>query len=162
MLHAVVSNFFHDSLEFADLMQVARLGLHEAAMSFDPAKSSSFTGYANMCIRRQVITAVRTAQRHKHEVLTEARSLSKPLADGGGELADVVPLREPGPAEQVLQRERLREVIVGLATRCTDFESVCTMRVANGDTYRQIAAELDVTEKSIDNALFRARRKLAA
>jgi RNA polymerase sporulation-specific sigma factor len=148
-----------------DYEQEALIGLHKAVRDYRADRESSFRNFAALCIKRQVITALKTATRRKHEPLNEAASLDAPLpADPDGSLGDLVSDRRstvPDPVEHVEQVESLHELSVAIRERLTDVEYACLRLWAGGGLeYQDIAGRLGVGEKTVDNALQRVQRKL--
>jgi RNA polymerase sporulation-specific sigma factor len=164
MLEATVRDYFAPGHERADLRQEALYGLHKAVRDYRPGKGANFGTFAHLCVKRQVITAVKGATRGKHGPLNHAALLSQPVGDGDRDtltLAEVIADRAPGPDEQLFLREelhRVRNVIQGLGL--SEIEREAILGFAQGLPYEEIADRAGVNEKSIDNALQRVRRKL--
>lgn len=152
-----------------DLVQEAMIGLYRAVRDFDPRAGASFRTFAELCVSSQLVTAIRTATRLKHGPLNQAVSLQRPApADGDGEgdghtLGDLIPA-PPGtdPAEQVLAEERIEELREHVVGALGKLEVEVFRLHVDGVRAADIAARLQCGSKSIDNALQRVRRKLAA
>lgn len=157
------SKYFSRATTRDDFQQEAMYGFHKAICYYRPDRGSGFRNFAELCIERQVITTLKTARRQKHSLLNDGVSLSKPIltSDGEGTLADVIPDRRPGPLGQLLAAEEISELSAAIRERLTDLECAALIHFANGLDYDAIAAQLGTHYKAIDNALRRARQKLA-
>lgn len=150
-----------------DLRQEALFGLHKAVRDYRSDRGSSFRHFANLVIERQIITAVKTATREKHRSLNECVSMSNPLPgfseDDGVTLADSSVFADE-TADPAVRRESVEELRIVASTvhySLTPLERKAVLGIANGITYEEIAADHDVSAKTIDNAAQRAKRKLA-
>ena len=148
-----------------DLIQEGMIGLFKAIRDFDAASGSCFRAFAELCISRQIITAIKAATRHKHGPLNSYVSLSRPVAgdDDGGErtLADVIPHRGlSDPADLVISAERIRAMQDHLDAALSDLEVEVLRLYVDGKSYQEIAEVLSRHVKSIDNALQRIKRKV--
>lgn len=147
-----------------DIVQEGMVGLYKAIRDYLPDREASFRAFAEICVTRQIITAVKTATRQKHVPLNTYVSLSKPV---GGEddpdrtLQDVLEnVRAPDPADLVLGHEELRSMKLAFAEILSDFEAEVLHMYVEGKSYQEIAAHLDRHVKSIDNAIQRIKRKV--
>lgn len=148
-----------------DLVQEGMIGLFKAIRDFDITKQASFRGFAEMCIKRQIITAVKTAARQKHMPLNTYVSLSKPVYEDDSErtLVDMLAERESvDPEEMILRREKAEAMEAEIAQKLSGLEQSVLSLYLGGMNYQEIAVELNRSPKSIDNALQRIKRKLAA
>ncbi len=162
---AKARSYFLVGADADDVEQEALIGLYKAARDFRPEHQSSFRAFAELCITRQIITAIKTATRQKHQALNQYVSISGSRAgDDAGERAVEELLHEHRPADDPADRivaaerfgvmkDRLAEVLSGLEV------DVLTLYV-EGKTYQEIGEHLDRHVKSIDNALQRIKRKL--
>lgn len=147
-----------------DLMQEGMIGLFKAIRDFDVTKQASFRGFAELCIKRQLITAVKTAARQKHSPLNSYVSLNSPLYEENGErsLVDMMAEREAvDPEEMFLRREKAEALEAEIAQKLSGLEQTVLSLYLGGMNYQEIALELGRSPKSIDNALQRMKRKLA-
>lgn len=148
-----------------DLVQEAMIGLYLAVRAFDPDCGSSFRTFADVCVSRQVVTAIRTATRRKHGPLNDYVSLHGPApAAGEGErtLADVLPAPAAAdPAEQLVGAEAVEALRAHVDRALSDLEGEVLRLHVDGVGYREIAQRLQRGARSIDNALQRVRRKVA-
>jgi len=155
LAYTIARDYYAHGLELQDLVQEARIGVAAAVRDYDGTRP--LAAFAALCARRQVITAVKTAHRGKYSALNTAVSLSTPMGEeADGELADVIPLRAPGPAEQVEAAESLAAFTYAFHTRLSDLERESLIGMANGLSIEELGG------KSADNAIQRARKKLAA
>jgi RNA polymerase sporulation-specific sigma factor len=147
-----------------DIVQEGMIGLFKAVRDFDPSANTSFRVFAEMCVSRQVITAIKAATRHKHGPLNNYVSLSRPVAteeDGDRCLADVLATRSGGdPADEVISADRIRALQAHLDRALSDLEVEVLRLYVDGKSYAEIAGMLSRHVKSIDNALQRIKRKL--
>jgi RNA polymerase sporulation-specific sigma factor len=145
-----------------DVVQEALIGLYKAIRDFEPDRGASFRTFAELCVTRQVVSAVKTANRLKHAPLSTSVSLDKPMRDEPGTcLADLVPaLSGSDPALAVVSADELRALQLHLEEVLSDLEVQVLRHHVEGKSYDQIAAMLQRHVKSVDNALQRIKRKL--
>jgi RNA polymerase sporulation-specific sigma factor len=141
-----------------DLIQEGMLGLLSAVRHYDPAKDVKFKTYAEFCIRRRLYSAIKSASRFKHIPLNDYVSLESPELDENSTLGMFF-LRDP--EEFVIARERAHEISDGLYGSLSRFESRILGLYLKGMSYEEIAAKVNKTPKSVDNAVQRIRKKLA-
>jgi RNA polymerase sporulation-specific sigma factor len=165
-LRSRARSFFLLGADVDDVLQESLIGFYKAIRDFDPERQTHFRGFADLCVQRQLITAVKGATRHKHGPLNSYVSFSRPVgADEDGErvLADVLPAGAMAdPAEQVVSSERIRALQSYLDRELSDLEVEVLRMHVDGKSYAEIADELQRQTKSIDNALQRIKRKLSA
>ena len=146
-----------------DIAQEGMIGLVKAIRSYDPSQGASFSTYAQLCITRQIITAIRGASREKHAPLNEALSLDLPVgsAEDGSTLADVIPA---GPASDpelaAVNTEILKVVLQPKNASFSKLEHVVIRYMVAGKNCREIADLTGKTAKQIDNAVQRVRAKI--
>jgi RNA polymerase sporulation-specific sigma factor len=158
------SSYFLLGGESDDLIQEGLLGLYKAIRDYRTDRESSFRNFAELCITRQIITAVKTATRNKHTPLNSAASLNQSVGadpDGDTMLEEVVPDPLLGVADRVALRDEIADLGDLIRDRLTDRECAVLLRRANGYDYQEIAAHLGMTVKAVDCALTKARWKLA-
>src|SRR5690625_627240 len=139
------------------------IGLFKAIRDYDKEKLSSFKAFAELCVTRQIITAIKTATRYKHMPLNSYVSLDKPLRDEDKDrtLMDVlVGSKDIDPQELLVNREDLGDLQLRLSRLLSGLEKEVLQLYLEGCTYQEISEELNRHEKSIDNALQRVKRKL--
>jgi RNA polymerase sporulation-specific sigma factor len=145
-----------------DVVQEGMIGLYKAVRDFDPALSASFRSFADLCITRQVLTAVKAATRHKHGPLNDYVSFSRPVGgdEGARPLAEVLPCSSGDPADLVVAAERLRALQAHVDAVLSDLETEVLRLFVEGKSYAEIAELLSRHTKAVDNALQRVKRKL--
>ncbi len=159
-------SYFLAGADREDIVQEGMIGLYKAVRDFDPHRESSFRAFAELCVTRQIITAVKAATRHKHGPLNNYVSFSRPVAgdeDGERELGDVLPAAPAAtsdPADLVISAERIRALQAHFDAVLSDLETEVLRLYVEGKSYQEIAERLDRHVKSIDNALQRTKRKL--
>ncbi|HEU4811939.1 MAG TPA: RNA polymerase sporulation sigma factor SigH [Nocardioides sp.] len=161
--------YFLVGADHDDVVQEGMIGLYRAVREFDPEREASFRTFAELCISRQILTAIRTATRHKHRPLNHYVSFHRPVLVGAGDaggdptLADVLPASAfTDPAEQVVCAERIRDLHDHVDVALSDLEVEVLRLHIDGVGYREIAVTLQRGAKSIDNALQRIRHKLGS
>lgn len=147
-----------------DIVQEAMIGLYKAIRDYDLGPDSIFRAFADMCVTRQVISAVKAATRHKHGPLNTYVSLTRPVGgdeDGDRVLADTLVLpTTQDPAELVISAQRIRNLQAHLDDVLSDLEVEVLRLYVDGNSYVEIAETLQRHVKAIDNALQRIKRKL--
>jgi len=157
-------SYFLIGADKEDIVQEAMIGLYKAVRDFSPAKETSFRAFADVCVTRQIITAIKMATRQKHIPLNTYVSLSKPLAtdeEPDRALMDVLqPNEVTDPAELLVSGEELRSMKLAFAEILSDFEIEVLHLYVEGKSYQEIAVLLQRQLKAIDNALQRIKRKV--
>lgn len=146
-----------------DIIQEGMIGLYKAIRDFRDDKLASFRAFAELCITRQIITAIKTATRQKHIPLNSYVSLNKPIYDEESDrtLLDVIAgSKVSDPEELVISREEFIDIEQKMGEFLSDLEWQVLMAYLEGKSYQEIAFELNRHVKSIDNALQRVKRKL--
>jgi RNA polymerase sporulation-specific sigma factor len=147
-----------------DVVQEGMIGLYKAVRDFDPALETSFRSFAELCVTRQILTAVKAATRHKHGPLNDYVSFERPVGgddDGDRCLADVLPAAAVSdPADLVISAERIRALQSHFDAVLSELETEVLRLYVEGKSYAEIAERLQRHVKSIDNALQRIKRKL--
>lgn len=146
-----------------DIVQEGMIGLYKAIMDFKPEKQVNFRAFAELCISRQIITAIKTATRQKHIPLNSYISLNKPMYEEGSErtLEDVVTtLRVSNPEELIMIKEEINKISKAIDEILSQLEMKVLYSYLDGKSYVEIATELDKHPKAIDNALQRVKRKM--
>src|SRR6476660_5706055 len=158
------SSYFLAGGESDDLVQEGLIGLYKAVRDFRPDKETSFRSFAELCVTRQIITAIKTATRFKHAPLNQYVSFSHTPAGQEGDdctLGDAL----PGPAVndpsvKVISPEELQSRVGCLSSTLSPLESDALRLYLEGSSYEQMAEELGCDTKTIDNALQRVKRKI--
>ncbi len=162
-VRAKARSYFLIGADREDIIQEGMIGLYKAIRDFRNDKLSSFRAFAELCVTRQIITAIKTATRQKHIPLNSYVSLNKPIYDEDSDrtLLDVLSgSKISDPEELVISREEFIDIESKMGQILSDLEWKVLMAYLDGKSYQEIAVELDRHVKSIDNALQRVKRKL--
>src|SRR4051794_9516119 len=158
------SSYFIAGGDSDDLIQEGLVGLYKAVRDFRPDRESSFRNFAELCITRQIITAVKTATRNKHVPLNQYVSFSSTPA-GASESEPSLDEMLPGstvhdPVNQVISSEELRSLVACLSTALSELESRVLALYLDGYSYEQVGERIGCDTKTVDNALQRVKRKV--
>ncbi len=162
-VRAKARTYFLIGADREDIIQEGMIGLYKAIRDFRGDKLSSFRAFAELCITRQIITAIKTATRQKHIPLNSYVSLNKPIFDEESDrtLLDVISEESiSDPEEMMINREEFAGIEVKMGEILSSLEWEVLSKYLQGRSYQEIAVELDRHVKSIDNALQRVKRKL--
>lgn len=162
-VRAKARSYFLIGADREDIIQEGMIGLFKAIRDFKGDKLASFRAFAELCVTRQIITAIKTATRQKHIPLNSYVSLNKPIYDEDSDrtLLDVLSgVRVADPEELVISREEFVTVEAKMEEILSDLEWNVLMSYLDGKSYQEIADELGRRAKSIDNALQRVKRKI--
>ena len=161
------SSYFLAGGDSEDLIQEGLIGLYKAVRDFRADKETSFRSFAELCVTRQIITAIKTATRFKHAPLNQYVSFSHTPAgqdsDSDCTLGDALPgpsVDEPSTC--VISTEELQSLVFTLGTGLSSLESDALRLYLEGSSYEEMAVELGCDTKTIDNALQRVKRKVLA
>ena len=160
---AKAKSYFLIGADKEDIIQEGMIGLYKAVRDFDASKTNSFKGFADICITRQIITAIKTATRQKHIPLNSYISLNKPVYDEESErtLLDIIATSiVTDPEELIISKEELKHIESKMKELLSELELQVVEYYLNGKSYQYIADKLQRDVKSIDNALQRVKRKL--
>lgn len=156
-------SYFLIGADKEDIYQEGMIGLYKAIRDFKADRLASFKAFAELCITRQIITAIKTATRQKHIPLNTYISLNKPIYEEESDrtLIDVLSeLKITDPEELIIGKEQLKHIEGEMAKVLSDLEMEVLQSYLDGKSYQEIACDLDRQAKSIDNALQRVKRKL--
>ncbi len=155
-------SYFLIGADHEDIVQEGMIGLYKAIRDFRPEKQASFKAFAELCIKRQIITAIKTATRQKHYPLNSYVSLNRPLFDEESDrtLLDVLEGRITNPEDLYISQEDLSGIREQMDLLLSDLEQQVLEKFLDGKSYQEIAVQLGRHVKSIDNALQRVKRKL--
>lgn len=162
-VRAKAKSYFLIGGDHEDIVQEGMIGLYKAIRDYRGDKLSSFRAFAELCITRQMITAIKTATRQKHMPLNSYISLDKPLYDEESErtLLDVLcGTRVSDPEELFINQEQVDDIEGKMKEILSELEQKVLMLYLDGRSYQEISGELNRHVKSIDNALQRVKRKL--
>lgn len=162
-VRAKARSYFLIGADREDIVQEGMIGLYKAIRDFRGDKLASFKAFAELCITRQIITAIKTATRQKHIPLNSYVSLDKPIYDEDSDrtLLDVIcGSRVTDPEELIINQEEFFGLEDKMGEILSELERRVLMLYLDGRSYQEIAVDLDRHVKSIDNALQRVKRKL--
>lgn len=162
-VRAKARSYFLIGADREDIIQEGMIGLYKAIRDFRNDKLSSFRAFAELCITRQIITAIKTATRQKHIPLNSYVSLNKPIYDEDSDrtLLDVISgSKVTDPEELIISREEFGDIEAKMVEILSDLEWRVLMAYLDGKSYQEIAGDLGRHVKSVDNALQRVKRKL--
>jgi RNA polymerase sporulation-specific sigma factor len=158
------SSYFLIGGDADDLIQEGLVGLYKAVRDYRSDRESSFRNFAELCITRQIITAVKTSTRNKHTPLNEYVSFSQtPAAGGEGDptLDELLPGPSAhDPVNQVISSEELHSLVACLSSVLSELESAVLSLYLDGYSYEAIGGRLACDTKTVDNALQRVKRKV--
>ncbi|NAS19079.1 RNA polymerase sporulation sigma factor SigH [Clostridium butyricum] len=160
---AKAKSYFLIGADKEDIYQEGMIGLYKAIRDFNPEKSTSFKAFAEICVTRQIITAIKTATRQKHIPLNTYVSLNKPIYEEESErtLLDVLSgLKISDPEELMISKEQMHFIEDKISKVLSELEKEVLTSYLDGKSYQEIACDLERHAKSIDNALQRVKRKL--
>ncbi len=159
------SSYFLAGGDADDLIQEGLVGLYKAVRDFRSDRESSFRNFAELCITRQIITAVKTATRNKHTPLNQYVSFSSTPAGSSAETDPTLDEMLPGspvndPVNQVISSEELRALVACISTALSELESRVLGLYLDGHSYEEVGLRLGCDCKTVDNALQRVKRKV--
>ena len=162
---AKARTFFLAGADREDIVQEGMIGLYKAIRDFDPGMSVMFRAFAELCIRRQIISAIKSATRQKHVPLNSYVSLNSPVHESDDDrpveeqIEDTSPMTSD-PADLIVSTEEIEVLRDSMTRILSEFEIEVLGLYMDGRSYQQIADLLDRHVKSIDNALQRIKRKV--
>ena len=165
LVNIKVSKYYIIGAERDDIVQEGLIGLFKAIKSYKSDMKNSFKSFANMCIERQLITAIKTSNRQKHMPLNSYLSLNisaydEEESESDTSLMDVIDTRlTEDPLDMLTKKEYYQTIEDTFDKSLSDFEKKVLNKYINGKSYVQIAQDLDTPVKSIDNAIQRIRKK---
>ena len=162
-VRAKARSYFLMGADREDIIQEGMIGLYKSIRDFRTDKQASFRAFAELCVTRQIITAIKTATRQKHIPLNSYISLNKPIYDEESDrtLLDILSgIKVTDPEELVISQEEFIDIEAKMSDILSDLEWKVLMYYLDGKSYQEIAVHLHRHIKSIDNALQRVKRKL--
>ncbi|WP_077304050.1 RNA polymerase sporulation sigma factor SigH [Terribacillus halophilus] len=162
-VRAKARTYFLIGADREDIVQEGMIGLYKAIRDFNGEKLASFKAFAELCVTRQIITAIKTATRQKHIPLNSYVSLDKPIYDEESDrtLLDIIVSSKAGdPQDVLINQERFLDMEEKMAQLLSELERQVLALYLDGRSYQEISEELKRHVKSIDNALQRVKRKL--
>lgn len=164
LVNMKVGKYFMIGAEREDIIQEGMIGLFKAIKSFNTKKQNTFKSFANMCIERQLITAIKTSNRQKHMPLNSYLSLNTAAYDNNEEeseelISTLDTKTIEDPLETIMKKEYYEQVESTIDKSLSKFEKQVLDRFIKGESYITIAKKLDSPVKSVDNAIQRIRKK---
>jgi len=164
LVNSKVGKYFIIGADKEDIIQEGMIGLYKAIKDFNDAKQNSFKTFANLCIERQLITAIKTSNRQKHMPLNSYLSLNTTAYDNEDDSGtELIEKFETGtiedPLETIMKKESYDEIQKIMHKSLSKFEKQVLDRYMQGESYELIAKRLDAPIKSVDNAIQRIRKK---
>ena len=158
-----VGKYFIIGAEKEDIIQEGMIGLYKAIKSFDQEKQNKFKTFANICIERQLITAIKTSNRQKHMPLNSYLSLNNSAYDNEDNDEELINTFDSktieDPLDTLMKKEYYEQIESTIDKTLSGFEKQVLNRYIKGESYVDIAAKLDAPVKSVDNAIQRIRKK---
>ena len=167
LVNSKVNKYFIIGAEKEDIVQEGLIGLYKAVKDYHPDKQNSFKSFANLCIERQLITAIKSSNRQKHMPLNSYLSLNMTAFENedGNNDTQIVDVLEntviEDPLDTITKKEYFLSVENVIDSSLSDFEKKVLNRYVQGESYVKIAERLDAPVKSVDNAIQRIRKKTA-
>ena len=163
LINVKVSKYFIIGAEKEDIVQEGMIGLYKAIKSFDNTKENTFKTFANLCIERQLITAIKSSNRQKHKPLNSYLSLNTEAYDNDENSVELIETFNndviEDPLETIMKKEYFQEIQDVMNNTLSKFEMNVLENYLKGYSYEVIAKKLDTPIKSIDNAIQRIRKK---
>lgn len=163
LVNTKVGKYFIIGAEREDIVQEGMIGLYKAIKGFDNCKQNTFKTFANLCIERQLITAIKSSNRQKHMPLNSYLSLNTSTYDDEGDGTELLETFEVNtiedPLETIMKQESFNEIQNAVQKSLSKFEGQVLERYMQGESYEVIAKRLDTPVKSVDNAIQRIRKK---
>ncbi len=156
------NKFFLIGAESDDMIQEGMIGLFKAIQSYDLEKNNSFKTFANLCVERQLITAIKTSNRQKHIPLNSSFSLNKTAFDEDDDTSLIEVLDSKfveDPLDTITKKEYFETIESKIEKNLSFFEKKVLERYIQGESYIDIASKLNSPVKSVDNAIQRIRKK---
>lgn len=161
-VRAKARSYFLIGADREDIVQEGMIGLYKSIRDFQAEKLASFRSFADLCVTRQIITAIKAATRQKHVPLNGYVSLNQPIYEEESDrtLMDIIDGRTTNPEELFISQERLNHIERKIDEMLSDFERNVLDEFMDGKSYADIAVDLGRSMKAVDNALQRIKKKL--
>lgn len=163
LVNSKVGKYFIIGAEREDIIQEGMIGLYKAIKGFDNCKQNTFKTFANICIERQLITAIKSSNRQKHIPLNSYLSLNTSAYDNDDDGAELIETFKvdtiEDPLETIMKKEYFEEIQNTMHKSLSKFEEKVLERYMQGESYEIIAKKLETPVKSVDNAIQRIRKK---
>lgn len=150
---SIARRYYLAGAELDDLIQEGMIGLYKGIITYDSSKNDSFTNYASLCIKRQIISAIKKSNSLKY-------SFFQDLISEDDFYINEIPSIDENPESRIIIKEDFSNLKQEILAKLTDFEKKVLREYLNGKSYDEIALKLGLNKKSVDNALSRIRNKL--
>lgn len=163
LVHSKIGKYFIIGAEKEDIIQEGMIGLYKAVKNFDLEKQNTFKTFANICVERQLITAIKSSNRQKHMPLNSYLSLNMSAYENEEDSTELIETFKNNvvedPLDTITKKEYYEEIQKVIHKNLSDFEEKVLDRFIQGESYEVIAKKLDTPVKSVDNAIQRIRKK---
>ena len=162
-INRISRSFFLVGGDTEDLIQEGMIGLYKAIKYYSEDKNASFSTFANLCIKRQIQTAVKMATSHKNKILSSAIPIAEEETneDDDEHLGLVIPSTAPNPDDTLISQETIHEIKYKIKEKLSNMELKILSEYLAGKSYTEISQKLNLNKKSVDNALSRIKSKLS-
>ena len=163
IVYAKAKYFFIKGLDKDDVIQEGRVGLYKAIRDYKVDRRASFRGFSQLCVHRQLVSAIKKANRQKHIPLNTSTSLDKTIDyddSKGRSFNEILPDKDENLEEDFIYREVLKVIFSDIEKELTKLELEVFLQYLDNKSYREISNFLNVNVKTVDNALQRARKKI--
>ncbi|MGI5842121.1 MAG: sigma-70 family RNA polymerase sigma factor [Christensenellales bacterium] len=160
ILHSLTRGYFLLGSDEDDLMQEAMIGLYKAILSFNESGVASFKTFASICVRRNILSAIKKSNTLKNKILNDSLSLSGFMANDDDDAFLFLPYEPKNTDEMIMEDESFEETKKEILKKLSKLELKILGLYLKGEPYQQIATSLSITTKSVDNALSRIKNKL--
>lgn len=162
IVYAKARYFFIKGLDREDVIQEGLVGLYKAVRDYREDRAASFRGFAQLCIHRQLVSAIKRANRQKHIPLNSSTSIDKSIdfGEGSRSFKEILPNKNENLEEKYIYQEQLKFLFGIIDEQLTELEKEVFMQYLENKSYQEISSNLDVNIKAVDNALQRARKKI--
>ncbi|MFW5976501.1 MAG: sigma-70 family RNA polymerase sigma factor [Bacillota bacterium] len=164
IVYAKAKIFFIKGLDKEDVIQEGRIGLYKAIRDYKLNEAASFRGFSQLCVHRQLISAIKKANRQKHIPLNNSTSINRSFDfdnEKGRSFSEILPDKAKDLEETLLYREVLSMIFKELEEELTDLEKEVFLHYLESRSYKEISDSLGVKVKAVDNALQRVRKKVS-
>jgi len=162
IVYAKARYFFIKGLDREDVIQEGLVGLYKAIRDYREDRAASFRGFAQLCIHRQLVSAIKRANRQKHIPLNSSTSIDKCIdfGEGSRSYTEILPNNDKNLEDKYIYQEQLKKLFGFLDEQLTELEKEVFMQYLENRSYQEISTNLEVNIKTVDNALQRARKKI--
>ena len=162
IVYAKARYFFIKGLDREDVIQEGLVGLYKAIRDYREDRSASFRGFAQLCIHRQLVSAIKRANRQKHIPLNSSTSIDRSIDfnEGSRSYKEIIPNSDKNLEDKYIYKEQLKILFKVLDETFTNLEKEVFIQHLENKSYQEISKNLQVNIKTVDNALQRARKKI--